>query len=264
MSSEHLGAEESGPRLGAPETSEPSEHGATPTVVQADPEPPVPQRPAESRHPWRIGAVVCTAAAAFAFALFFALTGQPSRVTPPSARAASSGASSSATIVASGPTFSHLPEQCDLIDSATVAKYLPGAACDRKAYQVSGDRSAMWTSPTSLTADVFYMTHIDVLLSPPSVIQTVYNKMKSETATLMSWATVKDRRPVAGIGIEAYIVFGTSSASSESYLLIVDGNAEIDIQYEVSPIGGQAQAASQSQSETAVLAMARDIIRNLS
>ncbi|HZU47685.1 MAG TPA: hypothetical protein VFA16_10630 [Mycobacterium sp.] len=116
----------------------------------------------------------------------------------------------------------------------------------------------------SLTGYVYYTAHIDVLLSQPSLSQLFYDKMKSEIATLMSWVTVQDSRPVTGLGNEAYIVFGTRSESSEAYLLVIDGNAEIDIQYEVSSIGRQAQAASESQSEAAVLAMSHDVIRNLS
>jgi hypothetical protein len=202
---------------------------------------------------WRVrllGALVAAVCAVVSFALLMGLTASPSHA----------GSGSSHAAAASG--FSHLPQPCALLSASTVAEYLPGATCEPDAAANPGmaGSNADWT-PTTGSPNGSFGGDVEVgLMSPPSVLEGVFDQMKSMDAMPSTGQTVRDSRPVAGLGDEAYIVFKTDGGTATTFLIVDDENAQIDISYDMTVVG---QAPSQTWAEAAVLAMARDVIKGL-
>jgi hypothetical protein len=203
--------------------------------------------------PWRVrllGALVAAVCAVASFALLMGLTASPSH----------SGSGSSHA--AAARTFSRLPQPCALLSALTVEEYLPGATCKPDATDTAGtaDSNGEWTL-TAPSLGNYLDDDVDVsLLSPPSMIGTIFDQTKSSDAMPSSPGAIRDSRPVTGLGDEAYIVFSTVTGSATTFLVVADENALIDIEYDATING---QAPSQAWAEAAVLAMARDIIMGL-
>jgi hypothetical protein len=159
-----------------------------------------------------------------------------------------------------------VPQPCALLSASTVAEYLPGGTCSPGySLEVPGqpDSRATWSSTGITASGDFFDDDVEVSLLPPSImsmIGNIFDYMKSLDATTFSGATIRDSRPVAGLGDEAYIVFRTDVGGATTYLVVDDGNAQIDIKYDATADG---RAPLQAWAEAAVLTMAHDIIKGL-
>jgi hypothetical protein len=204
------------------------------------------------RRPWLLGALVCAATATMTFVLVFAMTSDASRPVSGSPIAAPAAASSPPAATTPERTFTQVPALCSLLRPTTVTKYLPGTTCSATSGQAS------WISKLPSTNGDFFSVYININLT--SLSHTLYDGMKSRALSLFTDVTVTDSRPVADLGDEAYLIFGSGSVDSRAYLLLVDGNAEIMINY-----GGllAGHGVSQEQSEASVIAMGHDIIGSL-
>jgi hypothetical protein len=204
-------------------------------------------------HPWQVrllGTVVAAACATATYALVIGLTGSPLHAASASPHPAATSA------------FSYLPQRCALLSTAIVAEYLPGTTCNSSAFEDPGgtDSRALWSSTGLSASGDRFDSDVDVMLMPPSLIEDDFDSSKSGETVTSGSQTIHDSRPVTGLGNEAYIVFETSSGSSKTSLVVEDDNALINIDYDASV---HDQAASEAQAEKAVLAMARDIIKQL-
>jgi hypothetical protein len=182
------------------------------------------------------------------------LTGNPPHAAPASSHQPSRPAATNA--------FSYLPQRCALLSAPVVAEYLSGTTCASNAYENPGgaESRAVWDSTRISASGDYFGGDVDVMLSPSSIIGSVFDQMKSLDTVTSRFQKIRDSRPVAGLGDAAYIVFKTSTGSSQTYLVVDDKNAQINISYGAAVHG---QAPSRAWAEGAVLAMARDIIKKL-
>lgn len=197
---------------------------------------------------------MAVACAVGVYALVMGLTGSPQQGALAGARPASRP---TATKV-----FSRLPQRCALLSSAVVMEYLPGTTCNSQAYENPGgtDSRALWTTPASSANGDYFTDDVEVLLEQPSLINTEFNSAKSLDTVPSRYQVTHDSRPVAGLGTEAYIVYGASRESSKTFLEVEVENALISIDLDATVHG---QGVPQAQAEQAALAMARDIIKKL-
>jgi hypothetical protein len=224
--------------------------------------------------PWRVrllGTLVAAVCAAASYALVMGLTGSLSHAgsasSPTVSDASSPAASGNSSHAAAAPTFSHLPRPCSLLSASIVAEYLPRTTCDSNISGIPGGSNAMWNSPTGSASGGYFVGDVEATLMPGNEIESTFDELKASTATMFSGETIRDSRPIAGLGDEAYIVFAASPVISgvggedSTYLIVADENALIDIDYDTTTIQGQ--AVPQTQAEAAALAMARDVIKGL-
>lgn len=216
---------------------------------------------AEQRRPWLLGALICAVASVSTFVPVFAMTA-------PSPSVAASGSTAATPTVPSNPladpnsgrTFTQAAEPCALLSPETITRYSPNTTCNPNVVQPQkGTGShAMWNSPPAQVLSQYFTISIEVILSPGAHL--VHNQMKNTALTMFTGLQVTDSRPIPGLGDEAYLVYGTYSIGSRAYLLVLDGNAGIVIDYNGSikqkPIPAE-------QATAAVQAMAHDVIAGL-
>jgi hypothetical protein len=210
--------------------------------------------------PWLLGAAVCAAAAASAFVIVFAVTGPPPEVVTGAPVPISAAVRNPLAGSTSGRTFTRVAQRCALLKPATVARYLPGTTCRPTSVPIQNGvgNVALWNTRQPTFAGGYVSANIEADLS--SVSRLVFESEKAGVVTSFTGLTVKDSRPVTGLGDAAYLVYGTYPQSSRAYLLVVDGNAGITIDYSGSLALGP---IPEEEAEAAVLAMAHDVLNSL-
>jgi hypothetical protein len=215
---------------------------------------------AKQRRPWLLGALVCAVASVSTFVPVYAMTGPSTNVASGPPAATPTVPSNPFADPSTGRTFTHVAEPCALLSPETVTRYSPNATCNPHVFQPQANTgsNAIWRSPPAQVLSQYFTISVEVILSPAA--RVVHNRMKTSATTMFTGLKVTDSRPITGLGDEAYVVYGTYSTGSRTYLLVLDGNAVIIIDYNGSI---KQKPIPHEQAQAAVQAMARDVIAGL-
>ncbi|WP_405716328.1 MULTISPECIES: hypothetical protein [unclassified Streptomyces] len=190
----------------------------------------------------------------------------------------------------SGRVFTDAPDGCSLLKPATIDAYAPGAACtpspfDKPSVPGLTTRRPEWSTDSSSGANGYVSIGVD--LSMGSGVLDTYSSEKDSTAHMFTLVrdkyrmnksvaadmydgdllTLKASHPLTGVGDEAHLYYGISTASdrADAELVARSGNVEFTISYsgtrEGPGVGGT--PVPRREAEAALTAVARDVLKSL-
>ncbi|MFJ2583131.1 hypothetical protein OG842_14125 [Streptomyces sp. NBC_00376] len=190
----------------------------------------------------------------------------------------------------SGRVFTDAPDGCSLLKPATIDAYAPGATCtpspfDKPTVPGLTTRRPEWSSDASSGANGYVSIGVD--LSIGSGVLDTYSSEKDSTAHMFTLVrdkyrmnksnaadmydgdllTLKASHPLTGVGDEAHLYYGISTASdrADAELVARSGNAEFTVSYSGTREGpgvGETPVARR-EAEAALTAVARDVLKSL-
>ncbi|QZL09280.1 hypothetical protein K2224_33150 (plasmid) [Streptomyces sp. BHT-5-2] len=217
-----------------------------------------------SARPWLIGGGAALAVAAVV-GVVVAVTGgggaSDASGKPPAASAPEAGPGAS-----EGKTYTKVPEGCQLIKAATVARIAPGTECkpsqfDNATMPAMITRMPGWRAPFG-SGGAYLDLRVNLSVSPGA--KGLYD-MHKKTAlhALGKMRKITDSRPLSGLGDEAHVVHGVDNEPmrlAEATVIVRSGNAEYTVGYTYDT--GRS-GMNQQQAEDAAVAAAHDVLGSL-
>lgn len=174
-----------------------------------------------------------------------------------------------------GPVFTHVPASCELISASTISTYAAGATC-RPALTDKDDLPGMiirqpnWVTQSGTDANSYNYVNIQVHLTVGATAADNYTMAtQSITDVMTNFDDITDQHAITGIGSKAVYAYGHAKnglTSGDADIVVLDGNAELDISFSgmLDNTVGNNTPVSDSDAETAEKALAKDILSHLS
>ncbi|MBB1255426.1 hypothetical protein H3146_18990 [Streptomyces sp. OF3] len=165
-----------------------------------------------------------------------------------------------------GKTYTKVPEGCELVKAATVARLAPGAECEPSQFDNATmpamiTRMPRWKWPSG-AADGPQNLNVHLTVGPHAAGMFDMQKKSAEEA-LKDVRDVTDSRPLDGLGEKAHVVHGVDREPFDlagAKVIVSDGNATFTVELGYHP---QRSGLSERQAVDGVVAAARDVLAAL-
>ncbi|WP_406863763.1 hypothetical protein ABZO31_26345 [Streptomyces sp. HUAS MG47] len=244
-----------------------------PTSAWTQPLPPVPGqngatgtgRPGGVPMPWLIGGAVAFVAAVV-IGVVVATSGDDGTTAAPGNPAGIPGGPGAARPEPGGKAYTKVPEGCDLLKPATVARLVPGGECtpspvDNATLSTMITKMPHWTTRMGSGGPALNL-RVDLVVSPHA--KGLYDMKKKSALTALKDMRTNTGRALDGFGQEATVVHHVDKApfdSAQAEVLVHEGNAALSVQFDYNP---KETGTTQQQAEESVIAAAREVLGALS
>lgn len=161
--------------------------------------------------------------------------------------------------------FTNIPsDSCELISAFVLSTYAPQAKCSLHTNKKNQTGLENWDNSA---ANQSLIVHLHVDMTVASYASETYDSYKE--SDMGSSFTVTGQHAVSGVGDKAYVAYGADQgppASGQAALVVLDGNAALELTYDASTVDQDFNFGTvpRQQTEAAVTAIAKDILGHLS